>query len=195
MDQWITLSQAATATNLDEPTLRSYIDNKSSSIKLFKQAGLLFDRQRYSKGEDTFLQLLNQASTGAEADSTQLDRSYDWEETPIKVTLMFQPANGESSDRTILITATTHDDMPLAELVTEADLGSLPPLIESLLDRLSDDLGNRLERYRQVKARSPESAKKSATQPKPTSANAKKKPSATTSKTGGGAATQQTSIF
>ncbi len=97
-----------------------------------------------------------------------LERTYQWDTTPITIQIRLQPAQADQA-RSVLITATSYDDFPIAVLVDETELGELPPAVQALLAQLQQDLPVRQLRYQQtqkkVKPKSPSPARAASSAP------------------------------
>ncbi|MGE0885429.1 MAG: hypothetical protein AB7P14_17925 [Blastocatellales bacterium] len=65
---------------------------------------------------------------------------HEWEKCTVRLSITFFPDDGNESGRQVALGCNTHNDPPLIEFVRAPELGSLPPLIAELLDRLKQRL-------------------------------------------------------
>jgi hypothetical protein len=70
---------------------------------------------------------------------------YEWEKCTVRLSITFFPDDGNDGGRQVVLGCNTHSDPPLIEPVREAELGTLPPIIVSLLERLKDRLPQQAE--------------------------------------------------
>lgn len=70
---------------------------------------------------------------------------YEWEKCTVRLSITFFPDDGNDGGRQIVLGCNTHSDPPLIEPVREAELGTLPPLVASLLERLKEHLPQQAE--------------------------------------------------
>jgi hypothetical protein len=175
MAQWLTLEAVAQAVAVEQKQLEQYLTDKAPEAR-FQAHGLLFERKRWQAGKE-FLQLLEQpasSSTSAATPqtlqlSTGKGRSYRWHETPIRLQIAWLLLNSGVKERQALIAASSHDDFPISNLVSESELGELPAVLAQLLEELKADLPLRKIRYQrqQPKAKSTNSSKSSARSTQP----------------------------
>lgn len=70
---------------------------------------------------------------------------YEWEKCTVRLSITFFPDDGNEGGRQVVLGCNTHSDPPLIEPVREAELGTLPPLVASLLERLKERLPQQAE--------------------------------------------------
>ena len=70
---------------------------------------------------------------------------YEWERCTVRLSITFFPDDGNESGRQVVLGCNTHNDPPLIEPVREAELGTLPPIVVSLLERLKERLPQQAE--------------------------------------------------
>ena len=70
---------------------------------------------------------------------------YEWEKCTVRVSITFFPDDGNEGGRQVVLGCNTHNDPPLIEMVREAELGTLPPIVVSLLERLKERLPQQAE--------------------------------------------------
>lgn len=70
---------------------------------------------------------------------------YEWEKCTVRLSITFFPDDGNEGGRQVVLGCNTHGDPPLIEPVREAELGSLPPIVVSLLERLKERLPQQAE--------------------------------------------------
>lgn len=81
------------------------------------------------------------ASKAAEAKQEEPPRSYEWEETPVRLILHLRPNDGHALGREIWITGVTYDgDVPKAAVIREKELGELPPPVAAVVQNLKGSL-------------------------------------------------------
>lgn len=157
----------ATTTKLD--AIAKSTNGKKTAEERFQSLGLLFDRERYEAGHSDFLRLLNLATdeleehTDTEDDpdeesleatsndedssnppsSIQQPEPYIFEQCKIQVVITLLPYTGQPGGRPVLLAASSHGDFPIVAMLTQEELGSLPPAIAQLLDDLKADFPNR----------------------------------------------------
>lgn len=107
------------------------------------------------------------ASATAKGTQEVEQRAYDWDTTPIKLTVTWQPLKPGETNRSVLLSATTYDDFPISDLIPASDLGELPPVLQAMLDDLRQDLESRKFRYQQ-KPKPKQQRRPSPVAPKPT---------------------------
>jgi hypothetical protein len=143
-------------------------NGKKTAEESFHALGLLFDRERYEAGHSNFLKLLH-SSTGEEqtdeedeldqknleavsnnkessnsASPTQAESEpYIFEQCKVQVVITLLPITGQPGNRPVLLAASSHGDFPVVAMLTQEELGSLPPVIAQLLDDLKADFPNR----------------------------------------------------
>jgi hypothetical protein len=166
---WLTLEAAAQTVSVELEVLRSYL-NDPAPEKRFQPHGLLFDRERWQSDRSDFLQLLNPHQDSSDSTSrtqSNSDRAYGWNETPIRLEIFWLPIEPNRAERLILISATSHDDFPVSNLIYESELGELPPVLTQLLEELKIELPIRRIRYQQGKGKSKPNSTRSASSAKP----------------------------
>jgi hypothetical protein len=153
---WLSLEGAAKETSVSIETLQICLE-ATSPEKCFQPHGLLFDRERRQAGHSEFLQLLEQPASLTnhfiDRSTVSDDRSYQWDTALIRIELCWQPLTPNADERQILITATSYDDFPMCELITESALGVLPSVLINLLEELRSDLSVRQIRYQKQAAK------------------------------------------
>ena len=70
---------------------------------------------------------------------------YEWERCTVRLSITFFPDDGNEGGRQVVLGCNTHNDPPLIEPVREAELGTLPPIVVSLLERLKERLPQQAE--------------------------------------------------
>lgn len=81
------------------------------------------------------------APKAAEAKKEEPPRSYEWEETPVRLILHLRPNDGHELGREIWITGVTYDgDVPKAAVIREKELGELPPPVAAVVQNLKGSL-------------------------------------------------------
>ncbi|MBL8190659.1 MAG: hypothetical protein JNK38_21750 [Acidobacteria bacterium] len=70
---------------------------------------------------------------------------YEWEKCTVRLSITFFPDDGNEGGRQVVLGCNTHNDPPLIEPVREAELGTLPPIITGLLERLKQQLPQQAE--------------------------------------------------
>lgn len=81
------------------------------------------------------------AAKAAEAKKDEPPRSYEWEETPVRLILHLRPNDGHELGREIWITGVTYDgDVPKAAVIREKELGELPPPVAAVVQNLKGSL-------------------------------------------------------
>lgn len=70
---------------------------------------------------------------------------YEWEKCTVRLSITFFPDDGNEGGRQVVLGCNTHNDPPLVEPVREAELGTLPPIVTELLDRLKQRLPQQAE--------------------------------------------------
>lgn len=70
---------------------------------------------------------------------------YEWERCTVRLSITFFPDDGNEGGRQVVLGCNTHNDPPLIEPVREAELGTLPPSVVSLLERLKERLPHQAE--------------------------------------------------
>lgn len=70
---------------------------------------------------------------------------YEWEKCTVRLSITFFPDDGNDGGRQIVLGCNTHSDPPLIEPVREVELGTLPPIVVSLLERLKEQLPQQAE--------------------------------------------------
>lgn len=70
---------------------------------------------------------------------------YEWEKCTVRLSITFFPNDGNESGRQVVLGCNTHNDPPLIESVRETELGTLPPIVVSLLERLKERLPQQSE--------------------------------------------------
>jgi hypothetical protein len=170
---WLTLEAAAQAVSVELEILQSYL-NDPSPEKRFQPHGLLFDRERWQSDRSDFLQLLDPHQDNPDSTSrtqSNPDRAYGWDETPIRLEISWLPIEPNTMERLILISATSHDDFPVSNLIYESELGKLPPVLTQLLEELKTELPIRKIRYQQGKGKSKPNANRSGSAAKSSQLN------------------------
>ena len=70
---------------------------------------------------------------------------YEWEKCTVRLSITFFPDDGNEGGRQVVLGCNTHNDPPLIEPVRKAELGTLPPIVVSLLERLKERLPQQAE--------------------------------------------------
>ena len=70
---------------------------------------------------------------------------YEWEKCTVRLSITFFPDDSDEGGRQVVLGCNTHNDPPLIEPVREAELGTLPPIVVSLLERLKERLPQQAE--------------------------------------------------
>ena len=70
---------------------------------------------------------------------------YEWERCTVRLSITFFPDDGNEGGRQVVLGCNTHNDPPLIEPVREAELGTLPPIVVNLLERLKERLPQQAE--------------------------------------------------
>jgi hypothetical protein len=70
---------------------------------------------------------------------------YEWEKCTVRLSITFFPDDGNEGGRQAVLGCNTHNDPPLIEPVREAELGTLPPIVTDLLERLKQRLPQHAE--------------------------------------------------
>ncbi|MGE0127569.1 MAG: hypothetical protein AB7U82_05780 [Blastocatellales bacterium] len=70
---------------------------------------------------------------------------YEWEKCTVRLSITFFPDDGNEGGRQVVLGCNTHNDPPLIEPVRETELGTLPPIVVSLLERLKQRLPQQAE--------------------------------------------------
>lgn len=165
--QWLTPESAIEQTGISVSVseLRNYPQLSSEETtpeERFASLGLLFNRDRYEAGESAFLALLQEQAEDA-------GEPYNLEQCTIRVVLTILPP--EQNSRKVMIAASTHNDLPVAQVVAFSDLQPLPQPIRDILEELAEDLPHR--RYRaqikQTKTQKKSKPHQTPSQPEPTS--------------------------
>nr|RNJ69417.1 MAG: hypothetical protein EDM05_09060 [Leptolyngbya sp. IPPAS B-1204] len=151
----------ATATKLE--AIAKSTNGKKTAEERFQALGLLFDRERYEAGQPDFLKLLNSATDEEEqtdeeglveafsdeesSNSTSPTQSesepYIFEQCKVQVVITLLPNTGQPRGRPVLLAASSHGDFPIVAMLSQEELGSLPPAIAQLLNDLKADFPNR----------------------------------------------------
>lgn len=159
---WITLTEAANQPNINltKTELQQYLTPQNDTLTIeerFATLGLLFDQKRYDAGESAFLQVISQPPSEEE------DEPYDLDQCTLRIVLTILPPKDPHSPRQVIVAASTHSDLPVAQIVPFSELEPLPEPITQIISQLEADLPNR--RYRaQIKQTKP----KQKTLPQPT---------------------------
>lgn len=179
----------ATATKLD--AIAKSTNGKNTAEERFHALGLLFDRERYEAGHSDFLKLLNSATDeeeqtdeedeldqeNLEADSNNKESSnsvsptqpqsepYIFEQCKVQVVITLLPSARQPGNRPVLLAASSHGDFPIVAMLTQEELGALPPAISQLLDDLKADLPNRQVRRNIAQTQTAKATPKQAIQP------------------------------
>jgi hypothetical protein len=179
-NEWLTLEAAAKATQIDIAILEDCL--KTDPEKQFHKYGLLYDRDRRESGKTTYLQQLESAqpepSQTRKPASEVSDRAYTWDNTPIRLEILWLPSP-DGQDRRVLISATSYDDFPVSDLIAATQIDALPAPLLALLDELKADLPIRKLRYQQQQSKEqksthrPASLKPAATPSTPVTATPK----------------------
>ena len=171
-NEWLTLETAAKATQTDVAILQDCL--KADPEKQFHKYGLLYDLERRESGKTAYLQQLEPAqpepSQTHKPASGVSDRTYTWDNTPIRLEILWLPSP-DGQDRRVLISATSYDDFPVSDLIAATELEALPAPLLALLEELKADLPIRKLRYQQQQSK----------EQKPVSRHTSLKPAATTS--------------
>ncbi|NER30652.1 MAG: hypothetical protein F6J89_24300 [Symploca sp. SIO1C4] len=171
MTTWITPEEAAQQINnqVSAETLKTYPTRSQKKItaeERFAKLGLLFDRERWLAGKEAFLKIIVQpeaqsqpqpaadkatttdtpSKTDTQSDSEAQDEPYDLEKCTIRIVFTFFPKPEADSDRQVMLAASTHEDLPIADVVQFSELEPLSQPIIDILAKLEADLPNR--RYR-----------------------------------------------
>lgn len=162
-NQWLTLETAAEAVSVPVETLQSHLSDPAPEKK-FQPYGLLFDRTRWKNKDPQFLQLLSSSPPQATTPLNS-ERTYRWENTPIRLEVTWLPLDSDTQERQILIWATSYDDFPVCNLLTESELGKLPRSLNQLLEQLEADLPVRKIRHQQKQAKPKKSTSPTPSRP------------------------------
>jgi hypothetical protein len=171
--KWLTPEEAIAAANLTATAnklnaIAKSTNGKKTPEESFHALGLLFDRERYQAGQLDFLKLLhsstdeeqtdkedeldqenleaasNNKESSNSASSTQTESEpYIFEQCKVQVVITLLPSTGQPGNRPVLLAASSHGDFPVVAMLTQEELGSLPPVIAQLLDDLKADFPNR----------------------------------------------------
>jgi hypothetical protein len=205
-----TANLTATATKLN--AIAKSTNGKKTAEECFQALELLFDRERYEAGHSDFLRLLNLPTDeleehtdteddpdeeGLEATSNDEDSSnppssiqqpepYIFEQCKIQVVITLLPNIEQPGGRPVLLAASSHGDFPIVAMLSQEELGSLPPAIAQLLSDLKADFPNRQIRRNIARTQSAKVAPQPTIQAKTQPASA----SPTTSKPSSNAQTQ-----
>lgn len=83
--------------------------------------------------------------TPVSSEQSNQSEPYEWEKCTVRLSITFFPDDGNEGGRQIVLGCNTHNDPPLIEPVREAELGTLPPIVVSLLERLKERLPQQAE--------------------------------------------------
>jgi hypothetical protein len=166
--KWLTPEEAIAAANLTATAnklnaIAKNTNGKKTPEESFHALGLLFDRERYQAGQLDFLKLLhsstdeeqtdkedelnqenleaasNNKESSNSASSTQTkSEPYIFEQCKVQVVITLLPSTGQPGNRPVLLAASSHGDFPVVAMLTQEELGSLPPVI-ALDDQLLRD--------------------------------------------------------
>ncbi|MDX2241543.1 MAG: hypothetical protein NW224_12735 [Leptolyngbyaceae cyanobacterium bins.302] len=153
LNQWLTLQAAAEVTQTDITILQDCL--KANPEKQFHKYGLLYDRDRRESGETAYLQQLEPVQPGSSQAKTSnevSDRTYTWNNTPIRLEILWLPST-DGQEGKVLISATSYDDFPVSDLIAVTQLDALPAPLLALLDELKADLPIRKLRYQQQQSK------------------------------------------
>jgi hypothetical protein len=179
----------ATATKLD--TIAKSTNGKNTAEERFHALGLLFDRERYEAGHSDFLKLLysatdeeeqtdeedeldqenleaasnNQESSNSASPAQSQSEPYIFEQCKVQVVITLLPSTEQPGNRPVLLAASSHGDFPIVAMLTQEELGSLPPAISQLLDDLKADFPNRQVRRNIGQTQTAKAMPKQAIQP------------------------------
>ncbi len=70
---------------------------------------------------------------------------YEWVKCTVRLSITLFPDDGNDGGRQVVLGCNTHNDPPLIEPIREAELGTLPPIVVSLLERLKERLPQQAE--------------------------------------------------
>ncbi|MBS1789674.1 MAG: hypothetical protein JST85_18260 [Acidobacteria bacterium] len=65
---------------------------------------------------------------------------YEWGKCTVRLSITFFPDDSNEGGRQVVLGCNSHSDPPLIEPVREAELGTLPPIVTDLLERLKQRL-------------------------------------------------------
>lgn len=188
--KWLTPEEAIAAANLTTTATKldaiaKSTNSKKTAEERFHALGLLFDRERYEAGHSDFLKLLNPATDeeertdeeDLEATSNNKESSnsasptqpqsepYIFEQCKVQIVITLLPSTGQSGSRPVMLAASSHGDFPVVAMLTQEELGSLPPAISQLLDALKADFPNRQVRRNIAQTQTTKATPKQAIQP------------------------------
>lgn len=84
--------------------------------------------------------------------STPLPDPYEWGKCYINVGIKIFPDDGNESGPLVCIGARTHQDSPILKFVRLSDIEPLPAALQAVLDQLKEELPEREQRSKELKA-------------------------------------------
>lgn len=93
-----------------------------------------------------------QSTTDADADERcEIERQpYAFDHCTVQIAIQLLPDDGDANGRMVVVGVRSHLDTPILRLVRLNDLGTLPPLVNELLDALKAELPAREQAAREV---------------------------------------------
>lgn len=181
---WLSLSEAAEQTQTPVEQLNEYLNftEEETTSEQFAALGLLFERERYESGDEKFLKkIVSQTSTekGVPSPSNPEETSnpYDFQKGTIKIAILLLKCENNNTERQCIIAASSHQDLPITQIVSWKQLQPLPEPIRVILEQLKTELPRRktTAQLNQSKAKPPSKVQQAApppvknkTEPKPT---------------------------
>lgn len=164
--QWLTpeIAIAQTGISVSASELHDYPKQSSEGTtpeERFASLGLLFDRNRYDAAEPAFLALLQESSE-------KEGEPHDLEQCTVRIVLTILPPE-QDKPRQVMVAASTHDDLPVAQVVSLSDLEPLPQPIQDILAQLAEDLPHRRYRAQIKQAKAQKQSKPRRPKPQPES--------------------------
>jgi len=89
---------------------------------------------------------------------------YDFDHCTVQIAIQILPGDGDANERMVVVGVRSHLDSPLLRLVLLNELGTLPPIVNALLDELKTELPAREQAAREAfEKKKEEKAKRKAT--------------------------------
>jgi hypothetical protein len=88
------------------------------------------------------------------------EQPYDWGKCTVRLSIIFHPDDEGEGGRPVTLGCNTHYDPPIFESTREAELGTLPPAIVGLLEKLKRRLPQQAEIAESRRQAEAEAAKK-----------------------------------
>ncbi|CBN53579.1 MULTISPECIES: hypothetical protein [Kamptonema] len=86
---------------------------------------------------------LSETEESSHLQSEPQEEPYIFDKCTVELHLTFKPNDGHSEGRIVIISASSHGDFPVSQMIRESSLGELPPPLKELLKELVADFPNR----------------------------------------------------